>query len=151
MKGMALAVFFILGFIVSAAGPAMATHIEATYRVAPESSSGPTGFTVCLRFSAISSPGNLEVGVSTPDGPLNHVLTWEHQDLGTDLHTFMAVTMGDDPSLSDFMIFGKFKALAAPNSRQSGLIGGISGEYLDESGVTLNFRGEQVKSCFPGP
>ena len=148
MKGMALAVFFILGFIVSAAGPAMATHIEATYRVTPESSSGPTGMTVCLQFSASSSPGNLEVDLSTPKGPLARVLTWEHQYLGTDLHTFMAVTMGDDPSLSEFMIFEKFKG--SSSLRQNGPISGISGEYLDESGVTLNFRGEQVKSCTPG-
>jgi hypothetical protein len=149
MKGMALAVFFILGFIVIAAGPAMATHIEATYRVAPESSSGPTGMTVCLRFNADSIPGNLEVDLSPPADPLTRFLTWEHQDLGTDLHTFMAVTMEDDPSLVDFMIFGKFKG--SSSLRQRGPISGISGEYLDESGVTLNFRGEQVKSCTPGP
>jgi hypothetical protein len=147
MRRIALVAVLLSGFFLITGQPAMATHITATYRVAPESSSGPTGMTVCLRFSGSSIPGNLEVVVSTPDGPLIRVLTWEHQDLGTDLHRFMAVTMEDDPSLPDFMIFGKFKA-APPNLRTTGF---ISGEYLDELGLTLNFTGEKVKSCTPGP
>ena len=148
MRRIALVAVLLSGFFLITGQPAMATHFAATYRVAPESSSGPTGTTVCLRFSAGAIPGNLEVDLSTPGGLLTRVLTWEHQDLGTDLHTFMAVATenGDDVELPDFMIFGKFKA-APPNSRS---IGFISGEYLDESGLTLNFTGEKVKSCTPG-
>jgi len=149
MRRAALTVALLAGFSLIVGHPAMAGHVGATYEVTVEDSIG-TIFTACMRFVV----GSNELTIDQFPGPggippaASNLLQYRHQNLDTDLNTFMAVTKGDADEFGKFMVFGrffgsiKFDKFKGPKKNQR-----IEGQSVAEIGATTTFSGEAVLTC----
>ena len=131
MKRVALVAVLLSGFFLITGQPAMADHFDATYQITAEQTTAP-GFTstYCLHF--LDQVLTIESPVLPP---VARTLVYRHGDLDTDENTFQAVTGSDGGTLTTaVMVYGRFLGKADRN-------GSITGEGVDEIGISYKFRG----------